>query len=148
MSTASAPRISTVELADATMDFVLALDAWMKKASVSNAGESVARLRLLNELHCNGPRKMVDLADSLGVTPRNVTALVDALEAEEMVKRTAHPTDRRITMVEITGGSVSVEQQVDALRRAIAELFAGVSDQERAAFASVLSRINAKIQAR
>jgi len=148
MSTASAPGISTVELADETMEFVLALDAWMKKASVTSAGESVARLRLLNELHCNGPRKMADLADSLGVTPRNVTALVDALEAEEMVRRTAHPTDRRITMVEITGGSASVEQQVDALRRAIADLFDGVSDHERAAFAKVLSRINARIQAR
>ena len=145
MSTASSATIKPLALADATMEFVLAFDAWMKKASVHNAGESVARLRLLNELHCNGPRKMADLADSLGVTPRNITALVDALEAEDQVRRVAHATDRRITMIEITGGSATVEQQVDALRRAIADVFAGVSDADRAAFARVLAGITSKI---
>jgi DNA-binding MarR family transcriptional regulator len=128
------------------MDFVLAFDGWMQKIAVSSAGESVARLRLLNELHCNGPRKMAGLADSLGVTPRNVTALVDALEAENMVRRTSHPTDRRITMIEITGGSATVERQVDALRRAIAELFDGASETDREAFARVLASVRAKIE--
>src|SRR6266496_167335 len=96
------PTPSPDAVADATMAFVRSFDAWMKRASVANAGESVARLRLLNELHCNGPQKMADLADTLGVTPRNVTALVDALEAESQVRRAAHPTDRRVTMIEIT----------------------------------------------
>ena len=34
---------------------------------------------------------MSDLADALGVTPRNITALVDGLEEEGMVRRVAHP---------------------------------------------------------
>src|SRR6266540_2276283 len=131
MSTAPEPMIAPLDLADATMRFSLAFDAWVKKASVSNAGESVARLRLLYELHCRGPRKMVDLADTLGVTPRNITALVDALEAEQQLRRVPHATDRRITMVEITGGAGSVEAGFEALRAAIAELFAGVSAADR-----------------
>ena len=134
------------ELADATMQFVLAFDGWMRKASTKSAGESVARLRLLYELHCNGPQRMTDLADGLGVTPRNVTALVDALEADEMVRRSAHPTDRRVTVVEITGGSTSVEQQMEALRAAIADLFEGVAEKDRAAFERVLSTIEAKLE--
>src|SRR6266508_4200642 len=134
MSTAPDPMSAPLDLADATMEFVLAFDAWMKKASVSNAGESVARLRLLNELHCRGPRKMVDLADVLGVTPRNITALVDALEAEHQLRRVAHPTDRRITMVEITGGAAGVEAGYEALHTAIGDLFAGVSPADREAF--------------
>ena len=127
------------------MEFVLAFDAWVQKASMASAGESVARLRLLNELHCNGPRKMADLADSLGVTPRNVTALVDALEAERMVQRAPHPTDRRITMIEITGGSATVERQVEELRAAIAALFADISEDDRAAFERVMARLLDKL---
>ena len=91
--------VPPLSLADATMAFNQAFDAWVRKASQETAGESVARLRLLYELHCNGPRKMVDLAETLGVTPRNVTALVDGLEAEDQVRRVAHASDRRITMV-------------------------------------------------
>jgi DNA-binding MarR family transcriptional regulator len=146
MSTASDPAISPSDLADATMEFVLAFGGWMQKASVTSAGASVARLRLLNELHCNGPQKMADLADSLGVTPRNVTALVDALEGEQLVRRTSHPTDRRISMIEITGGSATVEQQFEALREAIADLFAGLDGADRAAFARVLAAIGGKIE--
>jgi DNA-binding MarR family transcriptional regulator len=146
MSTAPTRPISPLELADATMEFVLAFDAWMKKASQASAGESIARLRLLYELHCNGPRKMADLAGSLGVTPRNVTALVDALEGDHQVRRLAHPTDRRITIVEISGGSATVEHQVDALRRAIADLFAGASEADRDAFARVLEKISSEIE--
>jgi len=130
------------------MEFVLAFDAWMQKASVSNAGESVARLRLLNELHCNGPRKMAGLADSLGVTPRNVTALVDALEAEGMVGRSAHPSDRRVTMVEITGGSATVERQFDALRTAIADLFSDIDPRQRESFLAVLEDLRARLASR
>src|SRR6266540_1200495 len=145
MSTVHEPMSAPLELADATMEFVLAFDAWMKKASVSNAGESVARLRLLYELHCRGPRKMVDLADTLGVTPRNITALVDALEADRLLRRVPHATDRRITMVEITGGSESVEAGFEALRAAIGDLFDGVSKTDRDAFARTLAALEARI---
>jgi DNA-binding MarR family transcriptional regulator len=145
MSTGVRRQAVPLEVADKTMEFVLAFDAWMQKAAMSNAGESVARLRLLYDLHCNGPRKMADLAGSLGVTPRNVTALVDALEAEQLVRREPHPTDRRITMIEITGGSAKVEQQFDALRGAIADVFAGIDSRDRDAFGRVLDGVRARL---
>jgi DNA-binding MarR family transcriptional regulator len=133
-------------LADVTLEFVRAVDAWVKRASVASAGESVTRLRLLNELHCNGPLKMVDLADSLGVTPRAVTALVDGLEAEAQVRRLPHPTDRRVTLVEITGGSSTVEQQYGALRGMVADLFGGVDEHDRAAFARVTGELLSQLE--
>ena len=145
MSTVPSTTSSAADLAAATMEFVLAFGAWVQKASMASAGESVARLRLLNELHCNGPRKMADLAASLGVTPRNVTALVDALEAERMVQRAPHPTDRRVTIIEITGGSATVARQVEELRAAITALFADVSEDDRAAFERVMARLLEKM---
>jgi DNA-binding MarR family transcriptional regulator len=127
------------------MDFVKAFDGWLRRASVSEAGESVPRLQLLYELHCNGPRKMADLADTLGVTPRAVTTLIDALEGEDLVRRRAHPTDRRITMIDITGDGTKVEQQFAALQASLLELFADLDDADAAAmqrgFAAILDRM-------
>jgi DNA-binding MarR family transcriptional regulator len=112
-----------------------------------NARESVPRLRLLYELHCNGSRKMAELADVLGVTPRNVTALVDGLEAEDLVRRMPHPTDRRVTMIEITGGAAEVEEQVGSLRQAIDGLLGSVSQNDRETLARVLATLEGEIHA-
>jgi DNA-binding MarR family transcriptional regulator len=134
-------------LADVLVDFVQTFDTWSRRAAVANARESVPRLRLLYELHCNGPRKMADLADSLGVTPRNVTALVDGLEAESLVRRVAHPSDRRVTIVEITGGAAEVEQQFRSFREAIERLLSDLSGADRRMLERVLPELAARIHA-
>ena len=131
----------------ATMAFVKAFDAWMRRSSVARTGESVPRLQLLYELHCNGPRKMANLADTLGVTPRSITALVDGLESEDLVRRTPHPTDRRVTMVEITGGESTVEAQFEAFEKALAGLFADVPADDRQVLLRALSEVQRKIEA-
>jgi DNA-binding MarR family transcriptional regulator len=69
---------------------------------IESASSSPARMRLLGALHCKGPQIMSDLGDEMGVTARQVTNLVDALEREGLVRRAAHPTDRRATVIEIT----------------------------------------------
>ena len=134
-------------MAAATLNFVKAFDGWLRRASVSQAGESVPRLQLLYELHCNGPRKMADLAGTLGVTPRAVTTLVDALEGEDLVRRRAHPTDRRITIIDITGDGARVEHQFAALQASLVDLFADLDDADAAAmqrgFAAILRRMEA-----
>lgn len=63
---------------------------------------STARIRVLWELVHLGPSTQQSLALRLGVSPRNVTTLVDALETAGYVRRTPHPTDRRATIVELT----------------------------------------------
>lgn len=145
MSTASDQEFDAEALASVVVEFVQTFDAWSRRAAVANARESVPRLRLLWELHCNGPRKMADLADRLGVTPRNVTALVDGLEAESLVRRAPHPTDRRITMVELTGGAMAVEAQVGSFRRAIGDLFSGLPKADLRTLARVMALLEARI---
>lgn len=144
MSTQS-DRERTLALADATIEFSTTFEAWVRRISLESAGESVARLRLLYELHCNGSQKMADLADKLGTTPRNVTALVDGLEAEHQVRRVGHPTDRRVTMIELTGGAEAIEAQMETLRLRVAGLFDGVSAADLAAFARVLTQVRAGV---
>ena len=129
--TRSIPDAATV--ADATMAFVKTFDAWMRRAAMVNAGESIPRLRLLYELHCNGPRKMTALADTLRVTPRSVTVLVDALESERLVARVPHAKDRRITMIELTGGAATVQGQFAAFEDTLNELFSSLEPNDRIA---------------
>jgi DNA-binding MarR family transcriptional regulator len=43
-----------------------------------------------------------ELAEALRVSPRNVTGLLDGLEATGFVARTMHPSDRRATLVTLT----------------------------------------------
>ena len=91
-----------------------------------------ARMRLLGALHCNGPQIMSSISDELGVTRRNVTALVDALEEEGLVRRKPHPTDRRATVIEMTDrGALTMDRAYDEHRIAVAELFAGLGEDDR-----------------
>ena len=65
-------------------------------------GLTYPRLRVLEALHCQGPAKMKTLADALGLSARNLTAVADSLETEGLLRRVAHPSDRRATMLELT----------------------------------------------
>jgi DNA-binding MarR family transcriptional regulator len=57
-------------------------------------------LRAVNLLE-SGPIAQGVIARELGLTPPTVTALIDRLETHGLVRRTPHPTDRRVTLVEL-----------------------------------------------
>jgi DNA-binding MarR family transcriptional regulator len=137
---------SPEELAAAATAFAGAFERWAsRKAAV--AGASVPRLRLLNAVHCHGPQKMADLADALAVTPRNVTALVDGLESDGLVRRVPHSTDRRITLVELTGSSDHVAEQFGTYQASIASLFADMTVAERQTLHRLLESLLIRMRA-
>jgi DNA-binding MarR family transcriptional regulator len=118
-------------LAVQTGVFVDAFGRWASRKA-AEAGASVPRLRLLYSVLCHGPQKMADLAEALTVTPRNVTALVDALEGEGLVRRVPHSTDRRVTLVELTCSPDRVAAQFEAYQGSIERLFDGLAvDDQR-----------------
>lgn len=111
---------------------------WVR-SRLQDGGMTYARMRLLGALHCKGPQIMTSISDELGVTRRNVTALVDALEEEGLVRRKAHPTDRRATVIEMTDrGELTMERVYDEHRAAVAELFAGLNEEDRKELARML----------
>jgi DNA-binding MarR family transcriptional regulator len=65
-------------------------------------GMSYARGRVVAALAASGPVLMRALSDAVGVTPRTITGLIDALEDDGWVERRAHPSDRRATIVALT----------------------------------------------
>ena len=105
-------------------------------------GLSYPRFRLLGVLHCRGSRIMSELSGELGVTARNVTALVDALEAEKLVERQAHPTDRRATVIALTGRGARTcatfwEQNLGAM----SELFEELPERDQKDLLRLLERL-------
>lgn len=82
---------------------------------------TAARVRLLWELQHSGPSTQHALATRLGVSPRNITGLVDALEAGGYVARSPHPSDRRATIVSL---GASARRMMSEMQREHAELSA------------------------
>jgi DNA-binding MarR family transcriptional regulator len=113
-----------LRLSEALFAIEPALNNWLKMGFRAR-GVTYARLRLMTALRYGGPRRMRDLGDELGVTARNVTGLVDALEREGLVERQPHPEDRRATLVRLTAAGERVSGELLAEQRAaLAALFA------------------------
>ena len=94
-----------------------------------------ARTRLLWDLQHGGPSTQHALAERLEVSPRNITGLVDALEAGGYVTRSPHPSDRRATIVSL---AASAQRMMRRMQREHAELSAdllgAVEPADRPAF--------------
>jgi len=129
----------------ALLDQVLELAGLINRdmdVSLGERGLTPARTHLLWEVFHRGPCTQRVLADALGVTPRNVTGLVDALEQTGFVRRGAHPDDRRATLVELTdlGREVMGEMQQGQAEFA-GLLFADLSERQRLALSGGLAHV-------
>jgi DNA-binding MarR family transcriptional regulator len=110
---------------------------------------SYARLKLIGMLHVKGPMIMSELGARLDVSARNITKLVDALEHEGLVRRVAHCTDRRATVIETTPEGCKVGEQVWGEHcRAMSTLFDELSEVDRADLLRTVSRLHAVLERR
>jgi len=118
--------------------------------SFERDGLTEARAHLLWVLR-DGPVTQRHLADALGVTPRNITGLVDGLVDSGHVVRRRHPTDRRATHVDLTPeGRRATDAMVEGYAEMHDVLFGGLSARQLAAFRrtldAVLDRLRARLQ--
>ena len=105
---------------------------------------SNARYELLHTLLHHGPEAMGRVAARLGVTPRTVTEMVDALEGEGFLRRAPHPTDRRAHVLHLTAeGLALVKSGRRARLRAVGHVFEPLNADERATLAALLRKISA-----
>ena len=83
------------------------------------------------------------LAEKVGVTRATMTGLLDGLEQKGMVKRLAHPKDRRKISILLTdmGRQVLDEMLPDYYSR-IAKLMVNLTENERQELVSLLGKVN------
>jgi DNA-binding MarR family transcriptional regulator len=112
--------------------FIPAYRRWVG-ARLKERGIGYAWMRTLGALYCSeGPIIMSDLGEELGVTPRNVTKLVDELETEGLVRRLPHPSDRRATLIELTEkGREKIAEGYAEYVTITAELFSVLSEEDQ-----------------
>src|ERR1700682_1687374 len=72
------------------------MDRWLEHHNLSEG-----RLGVLWRLRFTESMKLGDLAESLDVSPRNITGLVDHLEKDVLIERIPDPDDRRATRVRL-----------------------------------------------
>lgn len=117
-------------------------------ARMSAAGLSLARFRVLQALASSGRLRMNELSAALGVVPRTVTTIIDALENDHMVARLADPADRRATLLEITEEGLGQLHRLRAVHdAAAAELFDVLTQAEKQQLAGLLRRLQAAADA-
>lgn len=118
------------ELLEMTARFAHGFLKWVDASPAG--GLTYPRLRVLEALHCQGPAKMKSMADALGLTARNMTAVADSLESEGLLRRVAHPSDRRATLLELTDQGVAAADESLGPRLAeISRLFDELSPSAR-----------------
>src|SRR5262249_22869967 len=131
------------ELVKLTGRFSHAYMRWLRARMEQTGGRNPTQVQLLHILHCQGPQKMTDLGQHLGVTARNVTKLVDALEAEGLVGRLAVPGARRAVLVQLSeAGRQRQREWASQGMDVVAGFFRErLSEPERAELARLLGRL-------
>jgi DNA-binding MarR family transcriptional regulator len=99
---------------------------------------SVLRVLYFSPTRC---LTQVEIGDDIRVTSANVTHLVDGLEKDGLVRRIPHPTDRRMTSVELLPAGTEVcEALIPSMARLMNGICEGFSDEEKVAFLGFLER--------
>lgn len=138
------PDIALNRLWEVTLLLTEDMDQWL-----GDRGLTVARAALMWEVDRQGPSTQRVLSEALHVSPRNVTGLVDALEAGGFVTRALHPTDRRATLVTLTDrGRVVAAEMREGQQSFAVSLFGNTRPAELGIFISVLDQLLDRIRNR
>lgn len=88
----------------------------------------------------DGSPRMTELADRLGIVPRSLTTVIDALEEAGLVRREVDPRNRRATLLHLSERGTAVRDDLrEARRRAAEDLFAPLAGEDRKALGELLA---------
>lgn len=114
--------------------------------TMSSAGLSLARSKVLMRLGEQGPINQATLAALLGFAPRSVTEVVDALEHDGLVARTEDKADRRARIVNLTSaGHVALAAAQVTRAKVMDEIFGTLSARDRATLVDLLNMIRTNL---
>jgi DNA-binding MarR family transcriptional regulator len=131
-----------IETSPGTVVMLLRLAKVIQKRSTEELlGITVRQLMLLSYLRWGGAALQQQLCEYLWMDPNNCVLLLNELEERGYLERRRDPTDRRRHVVDLTDAGLLALEQAERAQESIGEqLFAGLSDEERATLRSLLSR--------
>jgi DNA-binding MarR family transcriptional regulator len=89
------------------------------------------------------PLRMTEIAERLGIVPRSLTTVIDALEEDGLVRREVDPRNRRAILLHLTDRGTAVRDELrEARRRAAEDLFAPLGDADRETLGGLLTRLD------
>ena len=89
----------------------------------------------------SGRLPMRVMGERLQLHPTSVTNIVDRLQADGLVRRTPHPTDRRATLVEITETGSALLERATASVTAIDFGLSGLTAEEEIQLTELLGQV-------
>lgn len=112
-----------------------------RRRDVSQAiGLSFSRARAVRRVARN-PMSMGELAEALGIDRPNATVVVDDLEAQGLVRRTPHPTDRRAKLVEATRKGKTLARRADEILATPPAALGELDPEDVAALQRILAKV-------
>lgn len=131
-----------VDTTPGTVVSVMRLATAIKKRSTEELlGMKLRQLMLLSYLRYGAPALQQQVCEALWLDPNNCVLLLNELEDMGWVERRRDPADRRRHVVELTGdGQAALERAERAQETLGDEMFAALSDEERATLRSLLGR--------
>ncbi|WP_299809443.1 MarR family winged helix-turn-helix transcriptional regulator [uncultured Shewanella sp.] len=126
----------------AIIEFYEKLSSW-EMAVVKDKGFSLPQVHTVEILGLNGPMRMKELAQKIGITTGTLTVQVDKMVDAGLVIRTPHASDRRSILVELTdSGRVMFEEHDKLHVQLTQDLTAKFTDKERSQLLDFFERIN------
>lgn len=96
-------------------------------------GLGPADLKALDIVERQGQITPADLAEAMGFAPASVTAMVDRLEAKQLLRRVPHPTDGRRLLVEFDPSAMRRMMPLyEGFVRSLHEMLSSYTDRELA----------------
>lgn len=112
------------------------------QADIASLGLCFTDFGVLEILLHRGPLPVNTIADTVMITSGSMTTAVDRLVDRGLVRRTAHPTDKRVRMVELTAeGRSLIEKAYGEHARTIERTFKVLSAQERSDLLAILLKL-------
>jgi DNA-binding MarR family transcriptional regulator len=134
----AATRTTIAELAAHLRPSLLRLTRIIRNQRV-DMSVTLTQLSAMGTLHKNGPMSAGELANCERVQPPSMTKVLSMLEERGLVRRAAHPGDRRQAIMSITDAGIAL---LDSERRSrdawLSQRLAQLTPDERAALRNVV----------
>lgn len=138
-------------------DFVNVMESWASIYLFQSLTEFFNYLKLsdlsmlqayaLTFIFYKGSSKISDLCEHMMVSPAAASQMVDRLEKQNLVERTAEPGDRRIRNVVLSDhGQNFVKQSIEARQSWVKEIPAKVSEEQLDQISSALELLTSIYQ--